>query len=318
MFKKQPTILVYHSNQAEVFAEYIRQFGLSSTILTASNPEEAERQLENTEVILGWKFPTYLLKQPIASSVQWFQSTGAGIDDLIADKTIPEHVMVTRIVDQFGSYISEYVFSFLLYIIKDMQRMRKSQMDRSWDPFISESLEGKTIGVAGLGSIGSEVVQKARAFDMRVFGLSFSSKHALLVDHHFTPDKWKEFVCELDYLVLTLPLTDSTRYVMNRDMLMAMKEDACLINVGRGALINENDLAAVMESGHLKAAILDVFEIEPLPKDHQFYSLQNIYLTSHLSGPSTVEGVSRFFVENVKKYMNHEPLQGLVDRSLGY
>lgn len=317
MITSQPNILVYSPKQAEAYATCIRNFGFTS-VKVATTPEEAERYLPHTEVILGWKFPTPLLNKPMSSSVRWFQSTGAGVNELIADTSIPENIMITRIIDQFGGYISEYVFTYLLYILKDVHRMRQSQLEHRWDPFISESLVGKTIGVAGLGSIGAEIVRKARAFDMNVDGLSFSGKQAQLVDRHFTPDEWPKFVKSLDYLVLTLPLTKATHHVINRNILQAMKSTAVLVNVGRGALIDETDLQFVMQSEHLQAAILDVFETEPLPKEHAFFSMPNVYVTSHLSGPSTTDGVSRFFIENVKRYIHEQPLNGLVDRKRGY
>ena len=317
MITSQPNILVYSPKQAGAYATCIRDYEFTS-VKVATTPEEAERYLPDTEVILGWKFPTHLLNKPIASSVRWYQSTGAGVNELIADTSIPENITITRIVDQFGGYISEYVFTFLLYLLKDVQRMKQSQLEHRWDPFISESLIGKTIGVAGLGSIGAEIVRKARAFDMNVDGLSFSGKHAQLVDHHYTPDEWLKFVKDLDYLVLTLPLTKSTHHVINREILQAMKSTAVLVNVGRGALIDETDLQFVMQSEHLQAAILDVFETEPLPKEHAFFSIPNVYVTSHLSGPSTTDGVSRFFVENIERYLNKQPLNGLVDRKCGY
>ncbi|OIK10415.1 D-2-hydroxyacid dehydrogenase [Bacillus sp. MUM 116] len=313
----QPTILVFDPNHAEEYAKSVRESGFTS-VRAATTNEEAEKFLPNSEIILGWKFPTQLLSSPNASSVRWFQSMGAGVNDLVADTSISENIILTRIVDQFGTYISEYVFAYLLYIVKEIPRMRKAQTERAWDSFISESLNGKTIGVAGLGSIGAEIVRKARAFDMKVYGLSFSGKMTGIVDHHFTPNQWKDFVSELDYLVLTLPLTDETYHVINRNILLAMKSDSCLVNVGRGALIAENDLQSVLEEGHLRAAILDVFETEPLPKDHAFYSLPNVYVTSHLSGPSTIEGVTQFFADNVKRYLNGQTLHGIVDRKRGY
>lgn len=313
----RPNILVYHPNKANAFAKWIREAGFTS-VKAAESPQEAEKYLPNTEIILGWKFPADLLNKPIALSVRWFQSIGAGVDDLTSEPSILKGITLTRIVDQFGANISEYVFTFLLYIVKDVPRMRTAQIERQWDPFISKTLAGKTMGVAGLGSIGAEIVRKARAFDMKVHGLSFSGKHASLVDSHFTTEEWRKFVKELDYLVLTLPLTEKTHHLINKEILAEMKENACLVNVGRGALIDEADLLTFMKSGRLQAAILDVFEKEPLPKDHPFYVMPNVYLTSHLSGPSTVEDVSRFFIENLKRYLNNQPLQGLVNLINGY
>jgi glyoxylate/hydroxypyruvate reductase len=315
----QPNILVYNPKQADAYAYVQRILGYGFTsVVAAASPEEAERYLPKTEVILGWKFPTHILHKPIASTVRWFQSTGAGVDDLAADKLLPQDLLLTRIVDQFGSFISEYVFAYLLYIAKDIPRMTKSQKNQLWDSFISESLTGKIIGVAGLGSIGAEIVRKARAFDMKVYGLSYSGKQAHIVDQHFLPNRWADFVKGLDYLVLTLPLTEKSRYILNKDLLLHMKAEACLVNVGRGALIHESDLITVMQNGHLRAAVLDVFETEPLPQEHDFYTLKNVFVTSHLSGPSTIDGVTQFFVENLKRYINQQPLYGVVDRNLGY
>ena len=172
--------------------------------------------------------------------------------------------------------------------------------------------------MAGIGSIGKEIVRKARAFDMKIYGLSFSGKQADLVDNHFGPNQWAEFIKDLDYLVLTLPLTGETYHVMNEELLLTMKADACLINVGRGALINEEDLVSIMKSGHLRAAVLDVFEKEPLAKDHALWSMPNVYVTSHLSGPSTINGVCGFFAENLARFITDQPLQGLVDCKRGY
>ncbi|MEY8189900.1 D-2-hydroxyacid dehydrogenase [Peribacillus simplex] len=315
----KPNILVFSPIQKEVeaYADCIRNTGFIS-VKAAKTLGEVEKYLPGTEVILGWNFPTQLLYKPMASSVRWFQSMGAGVNDLIADKSIPKNITLTRIIDQFGAYISEYVFSFLLEIVKDGPRMKQSQMERRWDPFISDTLKGKTIGVAGLGSIGAELVRKARAFDMNVHGLSFSGKQATLVDLHFTPNQWGEFVKDLDYLVLTLPLTDSTYHILNKDLLLAMKSNAYLINVGRGALIDEGDLISVMRAGHLQGAVLDVFETEPLPKEHVFWSMPNVFVTSHLSGPSTINEVSNFFIENLRRFLSEQPLKGLVDRNRGY
>lgn len=313
----QPTILVYSPNQAEAYAKCVRNHGFKK-VKAAATLEEARKNLPGTEIILGWKFPIEILDESIAASVLWYQSIGAGVDDLISDTSNLEHMTITRIVDQFGTYISEYVFTYLLFILKDVSRMRQAQVERRWDPFIPELLAGKTIGVAGLGSIGAEIVRKARAFDMNVHGLSFSGRQAQLVDRHFTSEEWIEFVKGLDYLVLTLPLTDATKHLINRDILLAMNPKAYLINVGRGALINEGDLVSVMSLGHLQGAILDVFETEPLPEDHVLYTMPNVYTTSHLSGPSTTRGVCQFFVDNLQRYIDNQPLLGVVNRERGY
>ncbi|GAA4848391.1 D-2-hydroxyacid dehydrogenase [Paenibacillus vulneris] len=316
MSKRHPNILVYH-HEADTYANFLREHGYIS-IQTASSKEEALSHLQGTEVILGWKFPTALLTRPEASSVRWIQSTGAGINDLVSDPDVPESITITRITDQFGGLISEYVFAFLLYITKGLPNMLEAQKRSHWDPFKVDTLNNKIIGVAGLGSIGSEVVRKARAFDMKVHGLSFSGANAELVDEHYTAEEWPLFVKDLDYLVLTLPLTPATQYAVNKDILSLMKPEAALVNVGRGQLIAEADLVEVMRERRLQAAILDVFEQEPLDPEHPFWSLPNVYVTPHLSGQSHAADVGRFFLKNLRLYEQGERLQGIVNRERGY
>jgi len=287
-------------------------------VQSASTPEAAARLLPDVDVILCWKFPTHLLSSPAAANVRWVQSMGAGVDDLVADKTIPSGISITRIVDQFGAYIAEYVFTYLLYLTKDVQRMRASQLERKWDAFLTGTLGGKKMGVAGLGSIGVEIVRKAAAFDMTVHGLSISGANADIVDRHYAATQWPAFVSDLDVLVLTLPLTPATEHVINRDVLMKMKPGAWLVNVGRGKVVTEQDLVDVLQSGHLGGAVLDVFEQEPLPQDSPLWSLPNAILTPHISGPSTLEGVGRFFLDNLARYISGTPLCGLVNRAVGY
>lgn len=308
-------ILVHSSpKQAERYAELLRQHGF--TVATSTNEEEARKQLPETEVIFCWRFPVHLLTAPEAASLKWIQTMSAGVDQLVHH--VPSQILLTRVVDQFGGPISEYVFSYILYLTKDIPRLLRAQGERKWEPFLPEFLSDKTIGVAGLGSIGQEIVRKARAFDMTVYGLSFSGKQAHLVDRHFGPNEWKAFVKELDYLVLILPLTSQTCHVIDREILYAMKPGATLINVGRGKLIKEDDLIEVMRSGHLKAAVLDVFAQEPLPSDHPFWTLPNVFVTPHMSGPGRPEHIARYFAENLKRYLEGKPLIGVVDRKAEY
>ncbi|NOU94693.1 D-2-hydroxyacid dehydrogenase [Paenibacillus sp. LMG 31456] len=311
-----PNILVYY-NEAEKYAAILKEHGYTS-VKTAKTLDEALVHLPGTEIILGWNFPSHLLAQPEAATVQWVQSTGAGIDNLVADRTIPEKIVLTRIVDQFGGMISEYVFAYLLLHCKDIPRLLAAQANREWDKFSPGSLEGKVIGVAGLGSIGVEIVKKARAFHMKVHGLSLSGKNADIVDRHFTAADWKTFVSELDYLVLTLPLTSETRHVINRDILLSMKSNACLVNVGRGQLIVESDLIEVLKEKQHQTAVLDVFEKEPLDKENPLWSLSNVFITPHLSGLSKIEEVGRFFIDNLRRFEQGASLQGIVNRERGY
>lgn len=315
MMTRQPKIVVYSPDQAKNYEDMIRRNGFTH-VFSASNPKEANEILADTEILLCWKFPFHLLSE--TPSIKWIQSLGAGVDDLVSSPHVPKQTLLTRIVDQFGVPIAEYAFSYLLHFNQRIAAIQSAQQEKKWNPFVPELLSGKTIGIAGLGSIGTEMIRKARAFDMNVHGLSFSGKQAHLVDKHYLPDEWREFVKELDYLVLVLPFTENTHHIINRDVLLAMKPSAYLLNVGRGQVVVEEDLIDVMKSGHLRGAVLDVFEHEPLSKESPLWEMPNVYVTPHLSGISTPSRVGDFFIENLKRYMNDEVLAGIVNREAGY
>ena len=182
----------------------------------------------------------------------------------------------------------------------------------------TERLAAQTLAVAGIGSIGEEIVRLGRAFQMRVIGLSESGRLSHTVDRHYSSGEWQEFAANADVLVLSLPLTDATREIVNTRILSVMKKSAILVNIGRGGLIAENDLIEHMRNRRLRAAILDVFQSEPLPSDSPLWRLPNVFITPHVSGPSSVPDVSRFFFENLQRYMAAQPLEGVVDRDRGY
>jgi glyoxylate/hydroxypyruvate reductase len=306
-----PNILVYHASAAAKYKTRLEQSGYSQ-VFAASTAEEAAQVIGDIEVVLAWGIPTSVLRGQ--DSVRWIQTMSAGVDVYMRNREdLPSNVTLTRIVDQFNVPMTEYVFTYLLYLAKGVHRLRDAQQNELWKPFVPQSLKGKTMGVAGIGAIGGEVIRKARAFDMKVHGLSFTGAKAESVDKHFRHDEWLEFVRDLDVLVVILPLTDQTHHVVNREVLLAMKSDAILVNVGRGQLIDESALVEVMQSGHLQAAVLDVFEKEPLPAGHALWSLPNVYVTPHVSGLNSFDATSDYFLENLRRYQSGETLIGVVN-----
>lgn len=310
-------ILVYQPRAANRYEAFLRGQGCTH-VYTATTPEEALSVLQAhaVEVVFGSGFPTHLLNT--SDSVRWLQLMSAGVDHVLRQGVIPNRVALTRMVGVFSRQMTEYVFGYLLHIVKDMDRLHEQQQARDWKSFRAGCLLDKVIGVAGLGSIGMEVVRKARAFDMRVHGLSRSGTAASLVDHHVGMHEWHDFVRPLDFLVLTLPLTNDTRHVVDAGVLCEMKPEAVLVNVGRGALVDEQALASALREGQIGGAVLDVFEQEPLANDSPLWTLPNVHITPHMSGPTTVENAGAYFMENLQRYEQGEALLGLVDVSAGY
>lgn len=312
----RPVILAYSRRIASDLRAWLLAHGAPGTILVASSPEEARQLIGDVDILFGASFPLELI--PSASRLCWIQSMNAGVEELVAAEAIPPTVTVTRVIDQFGKPIAEYVFAEYLAHVRALDRTRSGQRERRWDHFIAGTLEGKTLGVAGLGSIGREIVRKGRAFDMTVVGSSRTGASAGIVDRHFGPDEWLEFAAAVDVLVLTLPRTAETEGVVGRLVLAAMRPNSLLINVGRGALLDEDAVVEFVRAGRIGGAILDVFQEEPLPADSPLWSTPNIVVTPHISGPSTVDGVSQFFLANLQRYLAGESLLGVVDRARGY
>lgn len=310
-----PVILIYTRAPAP-WRDWLLEHACPGTLLTASTPDEALRQVAEVEVILGWGIPAEVVQA--APRLTWVQNMGAGVERLIpAMRTRPE-VRLTRIIGQFGVPMSEYVFAELLAHVRRVDVLRRLQERHEWEHIPVGTLNGTTIGIAGLGDIGTEMVRKARAFDMHVYGLSRSGAHATLVDRHFGPDEWCPFVRDLHFLVLVLPLTPETEGVVDARVLHAMRPDAVLVNVGRGRSVVEEDLISALREGRIGGAVLDVFAQEPLPTDSPFWDLPHTVVTPHVSGPSQVADVGRFFLENLRRWERGEPLLARVDLGRGY
>lgn len=308
-------ILIYHEQLADRYEEILKSQGVRG-VFKASNVVEAKPIIAECQVLFGWRVPQELLRQ--ARHLRWIQAMGAGVDDLLAMESLSSDVMITRIVGQFGEPIAEYTFAHLLYVFKNLQRSLKAQSEATWAPFIPGNLAGKSIGVAGIGSIGCQVAKISKAFNMHVLGLSRSERNCSFVDEHFYLQDFVVMASKCDVLVLTLPLTAETYHIVNRDLLGVMKSDAWIVNVGRGRLIDEQALVEHLHEGKLGGVILDVFEQEPLPLDHPLWHMPNAFVTPHLSGPSDVQSVADFFVRNLQRFLAGEELLGQVDRVAGY
>ena len=308
-------ILVYDKNPQR-YVEALREAGVEDEITAADDAQEAREAMGETEVLLGWQVPPGLLSR--APRLRWIQSTGVGIDDIVRSP-IPPTVTVTHVLaEHYGREITQYVFAELLYRVRDLHRVRRLQAERSWEPFLTGTLAGQKLGVAGLGAIGSEIARVGRAFHMEITGLSRTGDGRGVVERAYTPRDWIPFVSDLDVLVLILPLTRETRHQVDASVLSAMKPSSLLVNVGRGAVVDEAALVEALRAGRPAGAILDVFETEPLPRESPLWNLPGVTLEPHMAGPSHVDEVTAFFVKNLERYRTGEPLLGRVDLSRQY
>ena len=279
--------------------------------------ERAGREFaREMDAMFAWKFPPELLAE--APRLRWIQSTGAGVDHIIAARPLPEGVVVTRMVDIFGPAMAEYVLGYLFAATLQVPRIVKAQQAKRWDPFAPPLLRGRTAVVVGLGSIGREVCRTLRAAGLRVVGVSRSGRATDAADETLPAARLDEALPRADCLVLVVPLTDESHGLVDARRLALLPRHAWLVNIGRGAVVREADLVAALEGGALGGAVLDVFEREPLPPESPLWALDNAIVTPHISGPDVIPLNAERFLANYRRFAAGEPLEGVVDLDRGY
>ena len=285
-------------------------------IITAANPAEAEAIGLDCEIVLGEP----KLVQPILmkmKNLRWAQSMYAGVEQFL-DPSLRRDYVLTNARGVFGDLMSEYVFGYLLNHERRVFERYRAQQERRWDASTTGMLRGKTIGLLGVGSIGAVIAKTAKHFGMTVRGYTRSSEDCPDVDAYFHGNDLLEFADELDYLVSVLPNTSETHRIVDASLLDALPTRAIFINVGRGGAVDESALIHALESKRIAGAILDVFDQEPLPKEHPFWGTPNLLMTFHTSAPSLPEDIVRIFIENYLRYLRGEELKYKVDFERGY
>jgi phosphoglycerate dehydrogenase-like enzyme len=225
---------------------------------------------------------------------------------------------VSRVTGSFGPRMAEFAIGYLFAITQRMPEVFAQQTRREWRTLDLDVLAGKTLGVAGLGSIGGTVANLGKSIGMNVAGLSTSRPTNIELDEWYPATELKRFLPLVDFLVLTVPLTTQTRRMIDAQALSDMKSTAWLVNIARGQIVDESALIEALQRGRPAGAVLDVFEQEPLPADNPLWEMSNVIVASHQSGSTVPREVVDVFDENIKRYQAGEPLLYEVDRSRGY
>ena len=272
--------------------------------------------LSEGEIVLG---EPRMLREKLSQlpNLKWMQSMYAGVEALM-DSSLRHDYTLTNARGVFGELMSEYVFGYLLAHEKKIFKRYESQQNHKYDRFESGWLRGKTIGMLGVGSIGTHLAGTAKHFGMTVHGFTRSSETSQNVDTYFHGNDILKFAEGLDYLVVVLPRTEGTNKIVNADLLNALPSRAILVNVGRGNAVDDSALVEALAKGKIAGAVLDVTAQEPLPQDHPFWATPNLLLTFHTSAISYPEDITRLFIENYQLYIEGKPLKYQVDFDRGY
>jgi len=260
---------------------------------------------------------------PRLGAVRWIHSISAGVDHLLFPELVSSDVVLTNGRGAYKRSLAEFVIAGALHFAKDFPRLERQRRDRLWGVYEMEELHGRTLGIVGYGEIGRATAGLARAFGMRVLALrrhAARSAGDALLDRVVPRERLGELMGESDYVVVAAALTPETRGLVDRAALAAMKPTGVLINVGRGAIVDEPALVETLRERRIRGAVLDVFADEPLPADHPLYALDNVVLSPHTADRVTgwLENAVEVFLANVERYRGGAPLLNVVDKRLGY
>ncbi|HUH95887.1 MAG TPA: D-2-hydroxyacid dehydrogenase [Anaerolineales bacterium] len=311
-----PKLLIL-SRQAEEYQHLLESADLPEIqIFPATEVVKAKALDPDFEIVFG---EPRLMREvlPGLPRLRWVQSMYAGVEHLL-DPALRRDYMLTNARGVFGTLMSEYVFGYLLNHERRIFERRQAQQEHRWDGSTTGMLRGKTIGLLGVGSIGAHLARAADFFEMTVRGYTRSSESCPAVDVYFHGGRLLDFANGLDYLVSVLPNTSGTRHIVDAALLEALPPRAVFVNVGRGSALDESALIHALETKRIAAAVLDVFEQEPLPKDHPFWEAPNLLMTFHTSAPSLTADIAGLFIENYRLYLNRKELLHRVDFGRGY
>ena len=312
-----PGVLVYNPDGAELYARLIRvPTGHDVTLHVCATEAEAAAVIGKVRAAYAWKLPPALYGK--AKKLEWLQAMGAGVDWALMPG-LRRRVVITRMPGIFGPWMSEYVLGWCSWVTQRMETYRVAQRERRWiGDVLPGRLRGKTLTLVGVGDIGREIARVVRAVGMHVIGVSRSGQRVPGVDHVYRPGYLHRALAAGDFVVVVLPLTRRTRGLIDAPALASMRPDAWLLNIGRGAVVDEAALMNALQTRQIAGAILDVFPTEPLPADHPFWQLDNIVVTPHVAGPSTPDELAPVFNDNLARWLRGRPLQHVVDRKRGY
>jgi phosphoglycerate dehydrogenase-like enzyme len=293
----------------------------SANFIYSDQKNVNEEQIKNAEIIIG-NPPAHLLKG--AEKLKWLQLQSAGAGDYTDGNVLPKGTILTNASGAYGLAISEYMLGFALELYKKLHLYRDQQVNSDWlYAGKVRSIYRSTALIAGLGDIGGEFASKIKALGAYTIGIKRrdTAKPGYL-DELYTMDKFETVLPRADIVALSLPATKHTYRIINERTIGLMKQDAILINVGRGNAIDTDALCDALESGRLAGAALDVTDPEPLPRDHRLWKLKNAVITPHVSGgfslQETHDRVVAICADNLKAWLNGESLKNVVDLSEGY
>ncbi len=304
-------------------------------VANCGSEAEAIAEVAAADAFFGKLTPPMLAA---ARQLRWVQSPTASLEHYIFPELVEHPLQLTNMRGLFHDNIADHVFGCMLCFARNLHIYIRQQTQAVWRPYggvkqgqvfrsgpavttevdlAHTTLAAATLGVVGLGSIGSEIARRGVCFGMRVLAVDSDPREPPSgVVGPWGPERLDDLLAESDYVVIAAPHTPATEGLLRAEKFVRMKSSAVLINIGRGVIVDLCDLTAALEAGEIAGAALDVYEVEPLPADHPLWRLENVILTPHIAGhsPAIAERHLSVLLENARRFACGEPLANVVDK----
>ncbi|MBC8197554.1 MAG: D-2-hydroxyacid dehydrogenase [Candidatus Marinimicrobia bacterium] len=290
------------------------------TFLQIGNDDELKTKIDSLDILVAYKINENIFSHS-SKTLKWVHLGSAGIEQSLFPEILKSKTIITNASGIHAGPVSEFVMGMILYFSKQFLGCEKFKSNQKWAQWElarkTIQLKNKTIGIIGFGEIGKSIAQKAKAFDMKVIAtrrLQKKIENKKIVDELIPLSELTYLLKNSDYIVVACPLTPLTNGMISKAELGKMKSSAFIINIARGAIIDESALIHALKENKIAGAGLDVFENEPLDKDNPLFELDNVFLSPHISGnfPEYQHDVVVQFAENLNRYLSGKILKNRV------
>ncbi len=311
-----PAVLLPHHVDREIAHEFaaVLDPAIAGDVIVAETPEESLEAVRTVEAMATWGVADEWLD--VAENLRWVQALSAGVDSYDHETLRERDIVLTNASGTHAEPIAEQVLGYMLTFERNLHQSARNQARGVWERVAGGELRGKTVGIVGVGAIGTRTAELAGAFGMEVLGTKRNLDDApAALDEVYPPDELDELLRRVDYLVLACPLTDETEGLIGTPEFKLLSSDAVVVNIARGDVIDEEALIRALQRGRIGGAALDVFSEEPLPSESPLWNLSNVLITPHMAG-STPHKNGRWrdiIVENYEAFVADE-LDAMINR----
>lgn len=310
--------------------------GAGARVTNAPDIESALAAMPTADAFFGKLSPQLLAA---ATSLRWVQSPTASLEHYLFPALIEHPCQLTNMRGIFSDVIADHVMGYIISFARNLHLYRDQQRSGRWEPIGSDGpalpnfaqgpgvispvdrahlhLADCTLGVVGVGAIGEEICRRANAFGMRVLGVDPLPRIIAGICEVAPIEQLDDLLAQSHFVVIAAPHTPHTEKLFNAGTIARMRPGSYLINIGRGIIVDLQDLANALQSGHLAGAALDVSEIEPLPPNHPLWQMPNVLITPHVAAasPRISERHTAVLMDNIRRFVHNEPLTNIVRKN---